>query len=206
VTVARRVGVFGGTFDPIHIGHLAAAQDAAETLRLDRVFFVPNGRPPHKQSPAVSEVTDRVAMVRSAIADNPLFALSLIEVERPGMSYLLDTLRQFRKELQTGTEMYCLVGCDGLRDLHTWHLPERLLAEFQLVVLDRPSAHAVDWASIEQHFPDIRRQILMVHVVQLQISSEEIRARVAEARSIRYYVPDSVYAYIQQRGLYRAES
>jgi len=204
--VARRVGVFGGTFDPIHIGHLAAAQEAAETLRLDRVFFVPNGRPPHKQSLAVSEVADRVAMMTRAIADNPLFALSLIEVERPGMSYLLDTLRQFRNELQTGTEIYCLVGCDALRDLHSWHLPEQLLAEFQLVVLDRPSAQTVDWASVEQHFPDIHRQIQMVHVAQLQISSEEIRARMAEARSIRYYVPDSVYTYIQQRGLYRAKS
>lgn len=205
MTVARRVGVFGGTFDPIHIGHLAAAQDAAKTLHLDRVFFVPNGRPPHKQSVAVSEVADRVAMVRRAIEDNPLFALSLIEVERPGMSYLIDTLRQFRKELQSDTEIYCLVGCDALRDLHSWHLPERLLAEFQLVVLDRPSAHAVDWASIERHFPDIRCQIRIVHVVQLQISSEEIRTRMAEARSIQYYVPDSVFAYIQQRGLYRAE-
>ena len=198
--------MFGGTFDPIHIGHLAAAQEAAETLRLDRVFFVPNGRPPHKQSLAVSEVADRVAMMTRAIADNPLFALSLIEVERPGLSYLLDTLRQFRNELQTGTEIYCLVGCDALRDLHSWHLPEQLLAEFQLVVLDRPSAQTVDWASVEQHFPDIHRQIQMVHVAQLQISSEEIRARMAEARSIRYYVPDSVYTYIQQRGLYRAKS
>ncbi len=199
----RRVGIWGGTFDPIHIGHLAAAQDAAETLQLDRVYFVPNGKAPHKKETAVSEAADRVAMVKRAIADNPLFALSLIEVERPGKSYLLDTLRQFRQGFKTDTKMYCLLGRDVFSGLHTWHQPEMLLAEFQLVVLDRPASEPVDWPSVERHFPDIRRQILTVHVLQLQISSEEIRSRVAEARSIRYYVPDSVYSYIQEHALYR---
>src|SRR5947209_2996384 len=134
----RRVGVFGGTFDPIHIGHLAAAHDAADLLKLDRVQFVPNARPPHKQGAVVSEAADRLAIVRLAVEDNPRFEVSDIELKRPGLSYTLDTLRALSGTIGEDSDLVFLAGCDSLKQLHTWHQPERLLEEFKVVIMDRP--------------------------------------------------------------------
>lgn len=197
-----RVGVFGGTFDPIHLGHLAAVQDAAWSLGLDRVLFVPNRQPPHKQGATVSSVDDRVAMVRLSVASNPRFEMSLLELEREGPSYTLDTLRELNRRMPD-TSLYFLVGCDALPALHAWHEPDRLLAEFQVVVMDRPTGQTVNWVQVEEHFPRIREQVQTVHVAQLEISGEDIRARVRSGRPIRYQVVPEVEAYIEQRGLYR---
>lgn len=197
-----RVGVFGGTFDPIHIGHLAAAQDAASLLSLDRVLFVPNRVPPHKLHQHVTETADRVAMVRLAIADNPTFAMSSIELQREGPSYTLDTLRLLQAELGEHVKIRFLVGCDGLRDLHTWHEPDVLLDEFGLVVMERPTGEALDWGVLQERFPRIREQVQVVHVLQLEISSRDIRERVQTGWPIRYYVLPAVCDYIAQHGLY----
>jgi nicotinate-nucleotide adenylyltransferase len=206
VTARRRVGVFGGTFDPIHIGHLAAAQDVAHRLALDRVLFVPNRRPPHKTGQRVSEVAERVEMVRLAVADNPLFELSLVEVERSGLSYTLNTLRELRSSLGVHSELYFLVGCDALSTLHSWHRPETILEEFRIIVMDRPTGTRVDWGELETRFPHIRRQVDVVHVVQLEISSRDIRERAETGAPIRYYVVPRVERYILERGLYRTQS
>jgi nicotinate-nucleotide adenylyltransferase len=197
------VGVFGGTFDPIHIGHLAATEDAAWRLGLDRVLFVPNRQPPHKEGRYVSRVEDRVAMVELAVADNPRFEVSHIELEREGPSYTLDTLREMRRRLPDDA-IHFLVGCDAVGQLHTWHEPDSLLAEFGLVVMERPTGTAVDWEGVEKRFPYIRRQVDIVDVAEMDVSGHDIRRRVAEGRPIRYYVLPAVERYIMEHRLYRA--
>ena len=201
---AARVGVFGGTFDPIHVGHLAAVQDAAYNLSFDRVLFVPNRQPPHKLNKEVSDPADRVAMVELSLQDNPLFELSTVELEREGPSYSLDTLRQLKDQLGMDTELYFLVGCDALPDLHTWHQPQILLEEFQLVVMDRPTGTSISWSQLERRFPRIRQQVKVIDIVQLEISSSDIRRRVNAGQPIRYYVLPAVEHYIRDRSLYRS--
>jgi nicotinate-nucleotide adenylyltransferase len=200
-----RVGVFGGTFDPIHIGHLAAVEDAANLLTLERVLFVPNSVPPHKLDRTISSTDDRVAMIELSIADNPLFELSLIELERDGPSYTLDTLRDLASQ-RLDSDLLFLAGYDALRDLHTWHQPDLLLAEFTLVFMDRPSGSSLPWPDLEARFPGIRNRIEILSVPQLEISSEDIRRRVAEARPIRYYVAPEVERYIRAHKLYGSDT
>lgn len=201
MTERTRIGVLGGTFDPIHVGHLAAAEDAAYRLRLARVLVVPNNRPPHKQSRNVSSPSDRAAMAGLAIADNPLFTLSMVELDRPGLSFTLDTMRELQQEMGEA-ELYFLTGCDALPALHTWHEPEALLDEFRVVILDRPTRQAIDWSEVERHFPRIREQITVLPVARLEISSEDVRNRVQKGAPIRYYVLPQVEQYIRQKGLY----
>ena len=199
------IGVFGGTFDPIHVGHLAAVQDAAHALGLDQVLFVPNRQPPHKVGQQVSPAADRVAMVERSVAGNPLFALSLIEQQREGPSHIVDTMHELQDAIGGDMPLTFLVGCDALPDLHRWYKPEELLEEFSVVVMDRPTGRSVDWREVERHFPAIREQVRMVHVAQLEISGEDIRRRVRLGLPIRYHVLPAVEQYILDRGLYRSE-
>lgn len=201
--MTERVGILGGTFDPIHIGHLAAAEDAAWRLGMSRVLLIPNARPPHKGDRAVSATEHRVAMATLAIADNPLFVLDRIELNRAGPSYTLDTLRQLRARYGANTTLSFLVGCDALGQLHTWHEPDAILEEFGLVVMERPTGSPVDWPVVERRFPHIRRQVEMIDVAELEISGSDIRSRVREGRPIRYYVPPPVARYIEEHRLYR---
>lgn len=203
MTETRLIGVFGGTFDPIHIGHLAGAQDAASQLGLDRVLFVPNRVPPHKQGLPVTGVDDRVAMVRLSIADNVLFELSLAELSRVGPSYTLDTMRALRAEMGSKTKLVFLTGRDALGSLHAWHKPEELLAEFDVVFLVRPGGERLNWAHIEERFPGLHKRRREIRIPQLEISAQDIRHRVQMGRSIRYYVLPAVEAYIAEHGLYR---
>lgn len=198
------LGVLGGTFDPPHIGHLAAAEDVAWKLGLERVLFVPNRRPPHKQDQHVSDVRDRVAMVQLAIVGNPRFQVSTIELDREGLSYTIDTLRTLRRQTAEGTQIYFLVGCDAVGQLHTWHQPDAILEEFGLVVMERPTGSAVNWDAAAERFPKIREQTRVVDVAELEISSKEIRRRVAEGAPIRYYVQPAVERYIRLHRLYGA--
>jgi nicotinate-nucleotide adenylyltransferase len=201
--MSERVAVFGGTFDPIHIGHLAAVQDAVDALSIDRVLFVPNSHPPHKATIPVSPAEDRVEMVRLSLTDNEKFVLSLVEFERNGPSYMLDTMRVLSERLGAGTELTFLTGRDALPQLHTWYRPDELLAEVRVVVMDRPTGSKVSWAKIEQRFPRIREQLEFVHVAQLDISGEDLRRRIRSGRSIRYLVVPAVEQYVRDRGLYR---
>lgn len=201
--MTRRIGIFGGTFDPIHVGHLAAVEDAAARLDLERVLFVPNHVPPHKRPQVVSDPQDRVAMVELAIADNSRFEISLIELARPGPSYTLDTLRELREQFGPDAALYFLVGCDALGALHTWHEPDALLREFHVVFMDRPTGEVIDWTAAEHRFPGIRDQVTVVDVAELEISGEDIRRRVRVGLPIRYYVLPPVRRYIEQHELYR---
>jgi len=198
----RVVGVLGGTFDPIHLGHLAAAEDARVQLDLDEILFVPNNVPPHKQNQAVTPSQHRVRMVELAIADNSNFRLCTIELQRPGPSFTLDTLRLLRREYGGDARLVFLTGCDSLHGLHTWHQPDVLLDEFGIVLLDRPTDGEIDWVQLESRFPKIRRQTRIVPIPLLDISSHDLRQRARKGLPIRYYVTPPVEKYILETGLY----
>lgn len=200
---AGPVGFLGGTFDPVHIGHLAVAEEAREALGLARVLFVPAGVPPHKAGRAISPAADRVAMVELAIADNPAFALCRAEVDRPGLSYTVDTVERLLPELG---EVTVIVSTELLGGLRTWKDPERLLRIARLAVVPRPGHPATAPEVVADHFPGLEERVTFLDGPHLGLSASEIRARSAAGRSIRYLVPDAVSAYIGDHGLYRADA
>lgn len=199
--VTRRIGLMGGTFDPIHDGHLVAAQETASVLGLEKVLFLPTGAPPHKQNEPVTDARHRLAMVRLAIQGNPTFELSTIELERPGPSYTVDTLRQIG-ERYPGVELYFIVGMDSLAELPTWRDPHRLFDLARVVAVLRAGWTPVDLGWIESRLPAARGRVQVVQIPGLDISSTNLRERVAAGRPIRYLVPSAVMAYIEEHGLY----
>ena len=192
----RRIGVFGGTFDPPHLGHLIVAQQAAELLRLDRVLFIPAGRPPHKRQRVKTPAAARLAMVRLAIAGNPLFDCSDIELRSARPSYTADTLRRL-SVAQPGARLHLLIGSDQAVLLPIWMTPERLFALATVCVLQRPGSLV---ATIPQPW---RRRIVPVPVSAIDISASAIRHRAAAGRSIDYLVPPAVARYIHHHELYQ---
>lgn len=198
-----RLGILGGTFDPIHLAHLVMAQEARVKLALDRVLFVPVAVPPHKPQEAPAPLAHRMAMVALAIGGNPDFVLSRADVDRPPPHYSLDMVRLIREEWGGDAEhLFFIMGLDSLRNLPAWHQPEELVKLCRLTVLCRPG-HRADWEELEAHIPDIASRLELVEMPQMDISSTGIRRRVREGWPIRYLVPDEVEAYIQRHGLYR---
>ena len=193
------VGMMGGTFDPIHVGHLVIAEEAREALSLERVLFVPAGVPPHKPAGEVTRAEDRVAMVQAAIAGNPAFELSRVEIDRPGPSYTVDTVEL----LATDLEVTVILSAETFRELPTWHQPDRLFAAARVAVVPREGYPAPDPAWLSEAFPGREDRVTYLEAPHLGISSTVIRARVAEGRSIRYLVPPAVEAYITDHHLYR---
>lgn len=196
-----RVGVLGGTFDPPHIGHLVAAEEARLQLGLERVVFVPAGMPPHKLDEPVTVATHRVEMITRAVASNPHFFVSLVEVERPGPSHSVDTLRLLRDQWGAGVEISFIVGIDMLVDLPNWHQPQQLVELCWLAVVDRPG-YEVDVGELEDIIPGIAEKVDRVSMPLLDVSSTDLRRRARQGRTIRYYVPAEVEAYIQAHRLY----
>ncbi len=196
-------GIFGGTFDPPHIGHLILAETARSELGLSEVVFMPAADPPHKQGKVLTPTEHRVEMVRRAIAPNGRFALSMLDV-REGPNYTVDTMRLLREEWGNTVEIYFLLGLDSLIDLPSWHKPLELLDLVKLAVVARPGYHA-DMASLERALPGIVDRVVFVPAPLIGISSTAIRSRVQEGDSIRYLVPRSVETYIYEQGLYLEE-
>lgn len=198
----QRIGVFGGAFDPIHIGHLILAEEACFQLHLDAVYFAPTGDPPHKPGRSITPVEQRIHMVYLAIADNQHFRVSRIDADRPGPHYTVDMLRLLHEQQPPNTELYFLMGLDSLRDLPTWRDPQWLVAHCQLVALSR---HAVtlDWARLEAALPGLRQRVTILDMPELEIASHTLRERVHSGQPIRYQVPDTVATYIRQHNLYR---
>jgi nicotinate-nucleotide adenylyltransferase len=209
-----RVGIFGGTFDPIHHGHLRAAEEVGESFSLERIYFVPVFIPPHKKDQKISGVEDRLNMVRLAIKDNSFFKLSDIEVKRGGISYSMDTIKSMEKKFE---ELYYLIGVDAFSEIHTWHRYTDLFYYTNFIVMVRPS-HARE--SGLRMFPShVRKHIKAlddrtfehvsgkrVHlqlVTQLDISATRIRFSTCEGKSIRYLVPSQVEKYIKGKELYQ---
>lgn len=205
----RRVGVLGGTFDPVHYGHLVIAEQVREALELDRVLFVPAARPPHKLAGVLSPATDRAAMVELAIAGNPCFSMCRIELQRRGRSYTSDTMRALADEAALagiGREFYFILSSEAFAALRTWHDPAGLLSVCRLAVVPRPGAPLLDDDWLEERLPPGAGldRVACVQTVPLAQSSSDVRERAAAGRSIRYLVPPGVESYIREHGLYRA--
>ncbi len=196
-----RYGVFGGTFDPPHNGHLALAQAALEQLKLDRVLWVVTADPPHKQETPLTPVQDRLDMVTAAINGQLQFDVSRVDIDRPGPHWAADTVALL-KQAWPGDDLIYLMGSDSLRDLPTWGRPREILANATLGVLQRPGA-SFDLARLEQDLPGLSKQVAFVSAPRLAVSSHDLRRRVAEGRPIDGQVPPGVAALIQARGLYR---
>jgi len=198
-----RLGILGGTFDPIHFGHLLAGEEARVTLGLDRVLFAPAGDPPHKQGHPLLPIAHRLAMVRLAIADNPAFELTTVDVDRPGPHYTVDLVRLVREEWGTGAEdTFFIMGADSLAHLLTWHRPDRLIQLCRLAVVARPGYRA-DLGELESALPGLSRRLDWVEMPVLGISSSDLQRRVRQGRSIRYQVPAAVAQYVAEHHLYR---
>lgn len=196
-----RVGVFGGTFDPIHLGHLIVASEVRHALALDRVLFVPAGRPPHKPEQPISDDVDRLAMLRLALAGNPAFEISTVDLERPGPSYTADLLAILGEGLAPA-ELVFLMGEDSLQALPTWHQPGRIATLAELGVATRPGV-PLDLDAVYRAVPETRGRVRLVPSPAIDVSSHDLRRRVATGAPIAYQVPAAVEAYIAARGLYR---
>jgi nicotinate-nucleotide adenylyltransferase len=200
----RRIGILGGTFDPPHLGHLWLATLAAEALQLDRVLFMPAAQPPHKRRLEISGATDRLLMTRLAIADNRDFELSAIEMERPGPSYTVDSVEELQRQIGARTSLYLVMAADSLSQIETWREPDRLLSLVEWVVGPRPGVELPQRAALDRRFGEAAKRIHLLSGPSLDVSSSEIRARVAAGHTIRYLVPRAVEELIVERGLYRA--
>jgi nicotinate-nucleotide adenylyltransferase len=200
---AMRLGLFGGTFDPIHMGHLILAEGCREACALDRVWFVVAGTPPHKPGDRTSSA-DRLEMARIAIAGHPAFEVSELETRRPGPHYSVETLEEVHRQ-RPEDELFFLIGADSLADLPHWRQPERIAALATVVVVDRPGVAL----GPSPRWPDLgpaARPLRMVTIPPIGIASNDLRRRAAEGRSIRYQVPRGVEAYIEAHGLYRGSA
>jgi nicotinate-nucleotide adenylyltransferase len=200
----RRLGVLGGSFDPVHMAHLISAEAAREALDLDLVLFVPAREQPLKRGLAATPAEHRVAMVELAIAGNPHFKLSRVDLDRPGPSYTADTLRLLREEWGPGTDlaMWFIAGADSLASFPRWRDPEGILRQARLAIVRRPGV-ALAPRDLASQLPLLASNLDWVDAPLIDISGTDLRRRVAERRSIRYLVPDSVREYIEAKGLYR---
>lgn len=202
--VPGRLGILGGTFDPVHLGHLAVAEEAREALGLERVLFVPAGDPWQKTDRAVTPGVHRLAMVELAVAGNPAFAASRLEVDRPGPSYTVDTLAALAADARAAgrtPDLWFILSAEALDGLPTWREPERVLALAGLIVVPRPGGPAGAAERFAGPYPGARAVFL--DGPNLAISGSQVRARVAAGRSIRYLVPAAVAAYLARHALYR---
>ena len=195
-------GVFGGTFDPIHLAHLAVAEAARDTFGLRRVLFIPAAQPPHKPGRDISPVEHRLAMVELAVEDNPAFEVSRLEVERSGPSYTLDTLEALC-DAAPGDHLALILSAESYSEFATWHEPGRILDLADLIVAPRVGYADADPDLIRRQFPDAHATVAFMDGPRIRLSASEIRQRAAEGRSVRYLVPDAVAAYIGDHGLYR---
>lgn len=189
-----RLGIFGGTFNPPHVGHLIVCEHVRAELRLDRVLLVPASVPPHKPTKELVSSEHRLAMLELAIHGNNHFDISTVEIERGGVSYTVETLEYFKQ--LSNDELFLLIGMDNLIEFHSWRSPERILQLATVVVMSRAGFSS---AAVPQA---LRDRVVICSVPEIEISSRQIRQRVREAKSIRYLVPDSVAEYIRQTGLY----
>ncbi len=197
----RRLGIMGGTFDPIHYGHLVTAEAARTRFALDRVVFVPSGRPPHKQ-PAATDTTDRLFMTQMAIVTNPGFDISDTEIRREGYSYSIDTVREFIRLYGPETELFFITGADAILQIATWRNADELVHLCSFIAASRPG---FDLAELKRLPETWQQRISLFEIPALAISSTDIRRRVRQGDSIKYLLPEAVEHYILRRGLYREE-
>jgi nicotinate-nucleotide adenylyltransferase len=192
-----KIGLFGGTFDPVHVGHLIIAETVSSDFLLDRVFFIPAAVPPHKNGNRISPSDRRLEMLKLAIEDHTHFELSDVEIRRGGISYTVDTVRWFQESVSwQGAVFFLIIGSDSLYDIRNWKHPEKILSGIQVLVIERPGFER------EKIGEKYLGHVQWVSVPQMQISSTEIRRRVRDKKSIRYWVPRKVEMYIHDKGMY----
>lgn len=204
--VPGTLGVFGGTFDPIHLAHLAVAEEAAEVLGLERVLFIPAGRPPHKPGQEITPAKHRLAMVELAIAGNARFGVDRLELDRPGPSYTVDTLealRASRAAAGASLDLTLVLSAEAFLGLMTWREPRRVLELARVVVAPRDGYPGAGPDFLAEHLPDLADRATFLDGPRVRLSASELRARAAAGRSLRYLVPDAVAAYIGDHGLYQ---
>ena len=199
----KRIGISGGTFDPIHHGHLIIAEYVADKFNLDKVLFIPSGTPPHKNEREVTPAMDRYNMVCDAVSGNPRFEASNIEVERPGYTFTVDTLMALKEKLDAGTQLFFIVGADVVRDLPTWREPQKVFALCSFIAVLRPGYDSEGFEK-QMEFLQSRysAKIYSTEAPLIDISSTAIRERVRNALSIKYLVPESVENYVVKNKLY----
>jgi nicotinate-nucleotide adenylyltransferase len=195
---SNRIGLYGGTFDPTHLGHLIVAEQARLELALQRVFFVLTPNPPHKSTVAISPVDHRLTMLKLALNDHPQFEVSTVEMARPGASYTVDTLRHFRAQPEFAhAEMFLIIGADSLLELPNWREPQAIIQLAKLAVYSRPGL------DLQQAVPQFMRGAFFLNGPQVEISATDIRQRCSRGLSIRYLVPETVRNYILENHLYQ---
>ncbi len=196
------IGVLGGTFDPVHIGHLVLAEEVRTRLNLTEILFVPAGQPWLKVDSPISPAEHRVEMVRLAIADKPYFKLSTMEIERAGPTYTVDTIAELKAQLGIGDELFFILGWDNLAKLPQWTQPSRLITMCRLVAVPRPDYPLPDLKALEADIPGLSQRVTLMDKPEIDISASAIRERVAQGLSIRHLIPEPVERYIKEHKLY----
>lgn len=200
-----RIGILGGTFDPVHVGHLIVAETVRDEMRLDKVLFVPAAVPPHKRGHAITDAAHRLEMLKLAVEGNPAFEVSEAELERGGVSYTIDTIDALRKAMGDAAEFFLIVGADSVRELATWKDIDHLVQLCTFVVAARPGFGIEDLVREGIGLaPETRQRVLRHYItaVHVDVSATGLRARLAEGKTIRYRVPEAVERYIRTKGLY----
>ena len=196
------IGVLGGTFDPIHHGHIIVAEETRAGLNLAEVILVPAGQPWLKEASPILAAEHRVQMIRLAIAAKPYFRLSTMEIDRAGPSYTVDTITELQAQLGAGDELFFILGWDNLAQLPQWREPSRLIKMCRLVAVPRPGYPLPDLDSLEAAIPGLSKSVIILDKPDIDIDATEIRNRVARGLSIRHLVPEPVDEYIKQHKLY----
>ncbi len=198
-----KIGVFGGTFDPIHLGHLIVADEAREALGLDEVLFIPAGRPWVKAGTPVSAACHRMAMVVTAVRTTAWFRAVDLDVKRPGPTYTVDTLLELRSELGEEADLYLILGLDAVQDMARWHQPAQIFELCTVVGMSRPGVLDLDRAALDAVAPNAAEGAILLEGPLVSLSGTDLRRRVREGRSITHRVPEAVEAYIYEHRLYR---
>lgn len=220
-----RIGLFGGTFNPVHTGHLRAALEVREAFALDEIHLIPSAIPPHKDPGGIAPARQRLAMVRAAAEDQEGFVVSDVELQRRGPSYSVDTVAEYRRSLPQDGRLFLIIGGDAFKEIHTWKSYRRLFEQVAFIVMVRPGGQPRATAAVLEEIGhclhrhvdagyrlqaqrprfvhDSLQPVAVTEVTRLQISATRIRSLIAAGRSIRYLVPDTVMDYIRRQGLYR---
>ena len=198
-----KLGVLGGTFDPIHNGHLAIADEVRSQLQLSEIIYVPAGQPWLKADRPVTSAEHRIAMLEMAISDRPCSRISMIDIERDGLTYTVDTLADLWKRLGADDEVYFIIGWGSLEELPEWKAPARIIRLCKLVAVPRPGYPLPDMGELDKRIPGLREKVIILDKPEIDISSSDIRERIAGGKSISGLVPRAVEDYIREKGLYK---
>jgi nicotinate-nucleotide adenylyltransferase len=200
-----KIGVLGGTFDPIHLGHIKIAEEARASLEMSEVILVPAGQPLLKPAHPITPAQHRLQMLNLAISGRPHFRVSAVEIERPGPSYTVDTIAEMRGQLAGDDEVFFILGWDSLEQLPEWREPSRLIRMCCLVAVPRPGYHRPSLEALEASIPGVSKRVVLLDKPRIDISASVIRERAAQGLSLRSLVPEPVAEYIRQHKLYSAE-